>query len=44
MRISPISTWFRPKRVGIGWTPARWEGWVATIVGAGLIVGLIQAF
>jgi len=22
--------WFIKKKIGFGWTPARWEGWVVT--------------
>ncbi|GGI85664.1 hypothetical protein GCM10007973_22740 [Polymorphobacter multimanifer] len=29
MRIAPVNTWFKPKRIGWGWTPARPEGWAA---------------
>jgi len=24
--------WFGPKRVGWGWTPITWQGWVGTLV------------
>lgn len=26
------NAWFGPKRWGWGWSPASWQGWVATIV------------
>ena len=34
--------WFGPKRIGWGWTPVSWEGWLVTalfvaVVGAGAI-------
>ncbi|EKD95256.1 MAG: hypothetical protein ACD_25C00002G0004 [uncultured bacterium] len=30
--------WFRPKRLGYGFTPISWEGWLSTLV---LIILLI---
>ena len=29
--------WFRRKRWGYGWTPASWEGWVASLVYVGAV-------
>ena len=26
-----MASWFRRKTFGYGWTPASWEGWVATL-------------
>ncbi len=26
--------WFRARASGLGWTPATWEGWLVTILGA----------
>jgi hypothetical protein len=26
--------WFRKRTVGFGWTPATWQGWLVTILGA----------
>ena len=36
--------WFRPKVVGIGWTPATWEGWVilAGIIAVGACIGRVN--
>ena len=31
--------WFRNKRVGIGWTPANWKGWLATGIYSAAVVG-----
>jgi ABC-2 type transport system ATP-binding protein len=28
--------WFRRRRVGVGWRPIRWQGWVVTVVAAAL--------
>jgi hypothetical protein len=30
--------WFRAKLYGWGWTPARWQGWLVTLVFVGLIL------
>ncbi len=34
--------WFRPKRIGWGWTPQTWQGWVVTIGGALAIAGIAR--
>lgn len=31
--------WFRPKRIGIGWTPATWEGWLVTLLIVAIFMG-----
>jgi uncharacterized membrane protein len=37
-------TWFRPKVVGIGWTPQTWEGWaiIVLVIAVGAVVGRID--
>ena len=35
--------WFRQKRFGYGATPNTWQGWLFTIAGALLTVGVIFA-
>lgn len=30
--------WFKRRRYGYGWTPVRWQGWVAVIVCLGVII------
>ena len=30
--------WFEPKRIGWGWRPVSWEGWLATTLCAGAAV------
>jgi hypothetical protein len=35
--------WFRRRAYGIGATPASWEGWVATVVYLGLLIGVVYA-
>ncbi len=32
--------WFRPKRYGLGFTPASWQGWLLTGVYAGGVFAL----
>lgn len=31
--------WFRPKRFGFGWTPARWQGWAVLAVFLAVVIG-----
>jgi hypothetical protein len=33
--------WFRPRRVGIGWTPASWQGWLLTLALAAGVIGVL---
>src|SRR5512132_264771 len=33
--------WFRRRRVGIGWRPVTWEGWLITLVAVVLVVGVL---
>ena len=33
--------WFRRRRVGLGWTPVSWQGWLVTVVAAGGVVGVL---
>lgn len=40
MTMTPISRWFRPKRIGWGWSPASIEGWIVTLAAIGAIVAL----
>ena len=30
--------WFGPKRIGWGWRPVSWEGWLATAICAAVVV------
>ncbi len=32
-------SWFRPKRFGFGYSPATWEGWLATAL---IIVAIVS--
>ena len=34
--------WFRPKTMGMGWTPQTWQGWLITLVFVVLIGTTIQ--
>ncbi len=44
MNANPIGRWFSPKTFGFGWTPASWEGWLVTAVGAAAIVAATVIF
>ncbi len=35
-----MAAWFRPKRYGLGLTPASWQGWVLTVIYIGIVVTL----
>ena len=37
-------SWFRLKRFGFGYSPATWEGWLATALLVAAIVGLRSLF
>jgi hypothetical protein len=39
---NPQKYWFRAKWFGWGWTPATWQGWIATIILVGTIVFFSQ--
>ena len=30
--------WFRPRKFGVGWTPAAWEGWLLTLLGVTFVL------
>lgn len=36
--------WFKEKKYGWGWTPATWQGWLATILYMALIIGPVFLF
>ena len=40
LKDNPEGYWFKRKWFGWGWTPATWEGWVATIIYVGVIIAL----
>jgi hypothetical protein len=43
MRTKPLlgrKAWFGPRRLGWGLAPVTYEGWVATAVAVGVVVGL----
>ena len=33
--------WFRRRRVGLGWRPVAWQGWLVTLVAAALAIGVL---
>ena len=40
MRWHPTAPWFGPKRLGWGWRPLTWQGWLITLILAILLVGI----
>jgi ABC-2 type transport system ATP-binding protein len=38
-----VKPWFRRRRVGLGWRPAAWQGWLVTGVAAALAAGVLVA-
>lgn len=36
--------WFGPKRIGWGWRPVNWEGWVITFLFVAVVVAACSAF
>jgi ABC-2 type transport system ATP-binding protein len=33
--------WFRRRRIGFGWSPVSWQGWLVTVVAVGGVVGAV---
>jgi ABC-2 type transport system ATP-binding protein len=33
--------WFRRRRVGVGWRPASWQGWLATVLAVAIVIAVI---
>jgi hypothetical protein len=33
--------WFRRRRIGVGWQPASWEGWLITVVMLVAVLGVL---
>jgi hypothetical protein len=36
--------WFGPKRIGWGWRPVSWEGWLATALCGAVVIAATIAF
>jgi hypothetical protein len=36
--------WFGPKRIGWGWRPVSWEGWLMTALCAAVVIAANIAF
>ena len=36
--------WFEPKRIGWGWRPVSWQGWLITVVFAAVVIAACVAF
>ena len=34
--------WFRPKRIGWGWSPASWQGWAVLAAVAAVLIALAR--
>lgn len=34
--------WFGPKRVGFGWRPQTWQGWLITLVPVGVVIVVVS--
>src|SRR6185437_8387878 len=34
-------TWFQRRRIGFGWRPASWQGWLVTLLAAGGLVAVL---
>ena len=30
--------WFGPKRIGWGWRPVTWQGWLITVLFVGIVI------
>lgn len=33
--------WFQRRRIGLGWRPAAWQGWVITVLAAGAMIAVL---
>ena len=38
-----LPNWFQRRRVGLGWRPASWQGWVITLVAIAAVVAVIAS-
>lgn len=38
LKDNPEGYWFKRKRYGWGWTPARWQGWVSIVAYVAAVV------
>ena len=36
--------WFGPKRIGWGWRPVSWEGWLITVLCVAVVIAANIAF
>jgi hypothetical protein len=34
--------WFRRRRIGFGWQPASWQGWLITLAFAVIVIGALH--
>jgi len=42
LKDNPEGYWFKPKLYGWGWTPAKWQGWLATVLYIASIIILVS--
>ncbi|WP_153275317.1 hypothetical protein [Rhodococcus sp. P1Y] len=40
MKLNPPRRWFGPKRIGWGYSPRTWEGWVTLAVFVAVVIAL----
>ena len=33
--------WFQRRRIGLGWRPAAWQGWVVTVLAVGAVIAVL---
>jgi ABC-2 type transport system ATP-binding protein len=36
-----VRTWFRRRRVGLGWRPVSWQGWLVTVLTCAIVIAVI---
>jgi len=41
LKDNPREYWFKAKLYGLGWTPAKWQGWFVIFLYTLLILGLV---
>jgi len=39
-----MAAWFGRKKIGIGWSPASWQGWLTVAVYAGGVIAIGRFF
>ncbi len=44
LKDNPNGYWFKRKLYGWGWTPARWQGWLALLIYLAVVLHVIATF